>query len=396
MYVLGKKLTLSPQINIWLEKDSLQRLVDISEHPRYRKILMHITISMHRLNPYTYNEKPWSDSGDWPSYLENERDIKALYVRAKSTLDKASVRFHSEMDTVARAKRFVDHLEYQKKLEKEGLDIVLLSTAMRKLPKLSTIIFDSKPSKSISTRLFKHGFALDEPGPEWRRHVLQVGLQALARADCQPRTIVVDNILDEEYFTPCWAFEDINVLIPIAGLRSLVRNLKTFRFNGDVEYESFVGHPLRGVALGRFLEHASQLEELHLDIEGLFAQENSLSAIIGQRQHQRLRKLTLIHYGTSIRELVTLLLLHSSSLEKIRLESLWLIQGEWDEFLDLLRTSPWPLLSFIDLLWNYTLLTSDGDQDDWEWDHGSAPLVDYVQRRTDANPFHVYYPERAP
>ena len=36
------------------------------------------------------------------------------------------------------------------------------------------------------------GFDVVEPGPEWRRHVLQVGLQALARADCQPRTIVID------------------------------------------------------------------------------------------------------------------------------------------------------------------------------------------------------------
>ena len=383
-------------MNVWLEKDSLQRLVDISEHPRYGKSVMHITISMHRLNPYKYNEEPASDSGDWRPYPENERNIIALYRRAKSIVNKDSVRLHSETDAVARAKRLVDHLEYQKKMEKEGLDIVLLSTATGKLPKLSTVIFDSRPSNPISTRFFMDGFALEEPGPEWRRHVLQVGLQALARAECQPRTIVVDRISDRvEYFTPCWAFEDINLLIPVADLRSLVHNLKTFHFEGDFQYEDFFGDSLHGVALGLFLEHASQLEELHLDIQGIWAKENSLSALIGQGQHRRLRRLTLIHYGTSMRELVTWLLLHSSSLEKISLKSLWLVQGQWDEFLDLLRTSPWPLLSSIDLWWNSTL-KSDADEDYWEWEHGPAPLVDYVQRRTDANPYHIYYPERAP
>lgn len=382
-------------MKVWLEKDSLQRLVDISEHPRYSKFVMDITISMHRLNPYKYNEAPASDSGDWRPYLENERNITALYRRAKSTVDKDSVRLHSETDAVARAKRIVDHLEYQKRMENEGLDIVQLSTAIRKLSKLSTIIFDSSSSKPISTQFSNDGFALDEPGPEWRRHVLQVGLQALVRAECQPRTIVVDTISDEGYFTPCWAFQDINLLIPMAGLRSLVHNLKTFYFDGDVEDDSFDDFLLRGVALGRFLEHASQLEELHLDIQGVWAEENSLSALTGQGQHRRLRKLTLIHYGTSMRELVTWLLLHSSSLETISLRYLGLVQGQWDELLDLLRASPWPLLSFIDLRGIFTL-TSDGDGDYRNWDHGSAQLVDYVQIRTDANPYHVSYPERAP
>ncbi|KAG7005873.1 hypothetical protein G7Y79_00017g042550 [Physcia stellaris] len=357
-------------MKVWLEKDSLQRLVDISEHPRYGKFVMHLTISTHRLNPYKYNEEPASGSDNL-------------------------IRLHSEKEAVARAGGLVDYLEYQKKLEREGLDIVLLSTAMRKFPKLSTIIFDSSSSKPVSTQFITDGFALDDPGPEWRRHVLQVGLQALVRAECQPRTILIDRISDEGYFTPYWAFQDISLLIPKAGLRSLVHNLKTFYFDGVGEDDSLDEFVLHGVALGRFLEHASQLEELYLDIQGVWGEENSLSALTGQGQRRRLRKLTLAHYGTSMKELVTWLLLHSSSLETISFRCLWLVKGRWDEFMDLLRASPWPLLSFIDLRGVFAL-ASDGDREYLDWDHGSAQLVDYVQRDTDANPYHVSYPERAP
>lgn len=354
-------------MKIWLERDSLQRLANISEH-RYSIFLTQITFGMHRLNPYTYNGEVPPDSDDL-------------------------VRLHSEVETIARARRLVDHLEYQKKMEKEGLDIVLLSTAMRKLPKLSTVIFDSHPSIPVFTQSVKisyeGGFNVVEPGPEWRRHVLQVGLQALARADCQPRTIMIDTNEYEECFMPCWAFEDLSILIPMAGLRSLVHNLHTFIFDGDVAYESMLEYSLHGVALGRFLEHASQLEELHLRINGCFAEENSLSALVGQGQYPRLRKFTLINYGTSTRELATWLPLHSSSLERIILQCLGLVHGQWDEFLDLLRTSSWLLLSHMDFYENSTF-TSDGNEDFWISDHGSAPLVDYLQGRTDINPYHVY------
>lgn len=271
------------------------------------------------------------------------------------------------------------------------MDIVVLSTAMKNLPRLAHIVFDAGYRPPESNQLAMEGFAIIEPGPAWRRHVLQVGMQALVQAGVAPRSISVDKGSKVDHYTPVWAFNDISMIIPNTHLRALVYNLRLFHFDGNINElaEDFIGR-LRDGALGLFLENAVQLEELSLSVPCTVVKDH-LRSVVGQAPFRNLRKVTMSDMLFYNIDLIAWLSVHSTTLTNIQLDCVMLIAGHWDHFLDSLRTKPWPNLSSFDLIDVSTQDTHSAFQF-WGWEYGSAPLVDYLQRKGETNPYHLYHP----
>ncbi|KAL8794668.1 MAG: hypothetical protein Q9195_002743 [Heterodermia aff. obscurata] len=397
------------KVSIWLERDSLHKLVGYSEHPLYSQCITHITLATDRLNPYIYKNTaapcsgacapyPWNTnkraalcSGGCSSYPGNTREIKALYRRASATIDEEFLGSCYSEKAVTRAKRLVEHLEYQKRMEKEELDVVLLSKAMKKLPNLAHIVFDSATSPPECAQLSLDGFHILDPGSAWRRHVLQIGLKALTNAGSRPQSIVIINRDDWcEYHTPSWAFDDLDLIIPKTGLCALVQHLRIFCFAGTMEAQYSEQNSLHEGAIARFLENAHQLEQVALRVSGVI-RGDTLRPLLGDIQYRRLREISLCRIETRKKELTSWLLMHSNLLEIIRLGDVTILQGDWVSFLDTMRPKPWPRLSHISL-YKVDVLEPDGEITPMDWLHGSPPLVDYVQKKSHTNPYYVYHP----
>lgn len=327
----------------------------------------------------------------WSPYPWNARDIKHLYERANATVDMEYARSYPVEHPTLRARYLVEHLERQKRLEMEGMDVVILSTAMKSLPKLAHIVFDDGYRAPESNQLAMEGFAILEPGPAWRRHVLQVGMQALVQADIKPRSIMVDKGSKVDHYTPVWAFNDISMIIPHTHLRALVQNLRVFHFDGNINdlADDFIGR-LPDEALGRFLENANQLEDISLSVPCSVA-EDHLGLLVGQAHFPKLRKVTMNDMMFYHRDLAAWLSMHSTTLKSIQLECVCLVAGHWHYFLDSLRTQHWPALSSFELT-DVSTQDTDSPLEFWGWEYGSTPLVDYLQRRSETNPYHIYHP----
>ena len=380
-------------MGIWLERDSLRKLVGYSEHPLYSQCIKHVTFATDRLNPYFFNEGGAPNPDGGLRDVKKARDIVALYQQANATIYDEYARSHpTEKETTIRAKRLVERLEYQKRMEKEELDVMLLSKAFKKLPRLADIVFDNENSPFEATQLALEGFDFDDPGAAWRRHVMQIGLKALANAGCKPTTIMVLTDRLRDRYSPSWAFDDLSLAIPKVELSALVQNLRLFRFDGTMDMEIERENSLYEGAIAQFLENASLLEHIFLYSVGeIYKDRDTVSPFLGRLQYRRLRTIGLSKMFFCERDLATWILMHSDTLEAIDLSNDCLIEGDWVDFLDSLRSKSWPQLSYIRLKM-VSVEDSAGDFTLWNWEHGSLPLVDYVQKKSDTNPYLVYHP----
>ena len=289
-----------------------------------------------------------------------------------------------------RARHLVERLEYQKQMEKEELDVMLLSKVIKKLPKLAHILFDSDIGPPESAQLSREGFHISDPGSAWRRHVVQIGLKALVEAGCNPKSIFIINRDTKGHYIPSWAFDDLNLIIPKMKLCALVQNLRVFCFSGTMEMQYWDENSLHQGAIGQFLEKAHQLELVALNVLGEI-RGDTIRPLLGYTQYRQLRELSLYDMLFRERDLTSWLLMHSDSLKVIRLTGVTFLDGDWVNFLDTMRSKPWPRLSHISL---EKVLVEDSDRETFssDWVHGSSPLVDYIQKKSDINPYHVYHP----
>ena len=180
-----------------------------------------------------------------------------------------------------------------------------------------------------------------------------------------------------------------------AQLCALVQNLRVFYFSdGNGSCKDYSKRDIRhDGTLGWFLENAYQVEDIRLAILGNIGQD-TLRALVGRAHYRRLRKVTFSFMQFCDRDLTKWLLLHSASLEQIQLKYVHVRKGQWDHFLDALRPEPWANLAYV----NLERVTcrpesgSDGGNENWNWAHGSAPLVEYIKGESDSNPYHIYHP----
>ncbi|KAL8946557.1 MAG: hypothetical protein Q9222_007064 [Ikaeria aurantiellina] len=326
---------------------------------------------------------------DWLVVVETG-EVRALRRLLKGTLDQKDPQGHHPDGLASRKSFLAEHLQFQLQAEKGALDVQLLSVAIKKLPRLSTFKFDNTEVLSpASLNPILGGLDVSEPGPAWCRHVVQVGLQALVQAGSKPQIITIKNRHDKRY-TPGWVLHDLTVIIPELQMGALLQNLRVFRFKRFRGASKKYGQADHPEALGSFLEKATQLEELHLDVMETFI-EIPLRALVGRKQFKRLRILTLVNVQCDHAELASWLSLHSGSLREIHFQYCRLVDGRWDKLLDLLRSKTWPALSNIKL--DRVRASNHGEaQQDWHWRYGSIPLVDYLQRRSETNPYIIYHP----
>ena len=388
----GAKLIII-QASVWLERNSLERLVELSEHPVYSQCIRQITFGVDRLNPYVYNNGPTPCLDGRSPYPCNARDIKALYQKASDIIDEDYARLYSVEHPVIRAKRLVEHIEYQKRMERENLDISILSTALKRLPRLTRIVFNSEYRSPKCAELAMDGLGVSDFEPAWRCHVFQVGLQALSLAGQRPQRLSMTKRLENnktqktEYSSmPVWSFNELDVVIPQPDLCSLANELRVFHFDGFVSYPKGL---FKG-ALGRFLENAPRLEEIQLMLPGYLV-EQPIEAVLGRKPFSRLQKLFLSEMVFAQENLTHWLLLHSQSLTSIALKDIILAEGRWDRFLDSMRIRSWLSLSSIELIGN-TTRDPVGLPGSWTWKYGPVPLVDYVQGKSNVNPYHRFHP----
>ncbi|KAL8779454.1 MAG: hypothetical protein Q9213_006938 [Squamulea squamosa] len=337
------------KVHIWLERDSLRKLEDISEHPIYSQCIKQITLGPERLNPYAYNSAPNPEPERGASTNGYAPDIVRLHSWASlcdiEQLDSWANGFFEEdpqgcqpVDSIILAKRLVNHLEYQKEMEKEGLGVKILATAMKKLSKLSIIRFYHEDDSPGTSELISEGFTVRNPGMGWRWDVLQVGLQALVQAGCKPQAIETVNRHSNYYLIGCVSAMSVSNS-PISSYKPYSR---IFGYSESISrkktWESWYPPiPLsHAEAFGLFLGKASQLRELYLNF-GCALIGDGFTVISERLQFKKLREISLASAQVDQTDLINWLSSHSTSLRKILLVLIGLTGTQWDQFLDRMR-----------------------------------------------------------
>ena len=283
----------------------------------------------------------------------------------------------------------LDRRDFQKRMETEALDISMLSEAFSKLPKLAILNFEYTNDPPGSWDLTEMGFEVYDPGIPWRCHVFQNFLQALARAECKPQSIMWQNEgsrhVQGAEGLPIWALNDLNLLIDQKQMSRLLSNLRVLRLERTWHRLGLgmfaVDDALPDCALGNFVELCPQLEVLYLSFGDYYKGCTSRN-LMGRKSHRNLRDLAFECLIIDLAELVDCLI-RNESLERISLHHISLASGSWLTFLDDMRRTPLRRLRSLSLYG----LTTDIMGDDWGWDGDQQDLLDYIHGKTQTNPY---------
>lgn len=166
-------------------------------------------------------------------------------------------------------------------METDGLDVELLTRALKNLAVLHAVVFDDRRRSPGVERKDNEGFSVFSAGVAWGCHVFQSVLQAIAEADCGPQTLVIRNQLYEsededirEFFDegiPIWTFNDLDLLIPVHKMALLTKNLRILILNDlrTEDRDAVINNPAyryltQPGSIGQFVESAPQLELLNI------------------------------------------------------------------------------------------------------------------------------------
>lgn len=141
---------------MWLDKDSLHRLLDCSKHPLISKYVNQLDIGPERVSPYKWRQ---------------ETNLVWEKVSRSSKLPVTMEQLH---EAATECKAAVERLDYQKRMEIESLDIALLSDAFRSFPNLVVFVFEYTNLLLDSWDLMKTGLVFYESDIPWRVHVFHV------------------------------------------------------------------------------------------------------------------------------------------------------------------------------------------------------------------------------
>lgn len=256
-------------------------------------------------------------------------------------------------------------------------------------------------------------------GEAWRCHVFQSVLQAIAEADCGPRTLVIRNQLyeyeneDEQEIKdegiPIWTFNDLDLLIPYNKMAMLTKNLRILILedlwteNRDAEVDNPAYRYLtHSGSIGRFVESAPQLEVLTIRFFKLEYPASGgirTECLTGAAQLPGLKTLSIGGLSIEATELVNWLLKFSESLQHVRLFDMDLTKGHWIGLLDSLRRGNLGRLRCVRFRGltvgggHATWLSRTEEEMDWGWDRNQKELWDYVQYKTDQNPWLAHHRE---
>ena len=345
-------------MSVWLERDSLNKLLEHSKYPLIRTHIKRLYIFGDRVSPYVWNGKPYVSGGLEVDHYYVPKDLQQLLDWADGNLEGQpltlipSSRKVDRPSTIINTKDIIDRLDFQKRMELESLDIELLSEAFRELPNLTSLLFEYTDFPPGSWKLAQSGFKIFGTGIPWRCHVFQVVMQAASKAKCKPREIAWHNqvIVEGLEGLPIWALNDITPLLisqdQMVHLLSNISVLSLQSISGNESHSE--AHPfddhVSNQALGHFIELCPQLEELYLgfpsheEYSGLTRED-----LMGKALGAKLRILTFKSMSIDSSQLA-LCITTNKSLERVTLIFMYLTDGDWMSFLDQVKASSPPLL----------------------------------------------------
>lgn len=400
----GKADSHTIQATVWLERDSLHKLLKQSTHPLMCACVKRLKVGGDRVSPYLWDlepERSWG-SNDRPVVPE---DLAQLQEWADGDFEGTMFFFGDsggvvdESSIIRNSRDAIHRLDFQERMELESLDVHLLSEAFRGLSNLATLVFEYAISSPGSRKLAQSGFVVHDPGIPWRCHVFHVLLQALSKAGVSPQEIIWQNecVNDDEEGLPIWAFNDLTLVIGHEQMIRLLSNLRVLHLEKTWENKRYSKMWFDDVvsdrALGRFIELCPQLEELHLEF-GTGFPGLTRESLMGKPSDARLRKLTLKDMQIGMSQL-GLCVSTNKFLEKVTLHDITLTTGYWFSFLDLLRADPPPLLQTFKLIEDHpdggegtAIVGAEAYDGGWSYTH--SDVLDYIQGKTDINPPFVW------
>ena len=122
------------------------------------------------------------------------------------------------------------HLEEQRHMETEALDVAMLCCAFQISSMLRKITFEDSSRSKSTYQLAQEGFETYGAGNPWRCHVFQAVLQAVGKAD-RSLEVIEDIHKYDEQSVPPWVLNDLEFLLSNTQLIAIGWSLRTFRFD---------------------------------------------------------------------------------------------------------------------------------------------------------------------
>lgn len=203
---------------------------------------------------------------------------------------------------------------------------------------------------------------------------------------------------------PIWAFNDIELLINTKQMAQLLFDLRVLRIektwrNLEISSTDDFDELLPNRSLGRFIDFCPQLEKYKLNLghpyTGLKCEN-----LMGLSSSRCLRELIFGELEIDIIQLAACV--NSESLRSVVLHRVTLVSGHWVAFLDMLRTEHPRNLQTFELRGVLTCseeacaFTDEEYYGEWGWDHDQRHLVEYIQGKTDINPYYVWHRDLFP
>lgn len=375
-------------IPLWLGRNSLKALTELSQHSQLRHYVKEIVFS-----PLWFAEH--KDESAHLSHVRNEIGIQT---------DSSTLSALQYMQYESAYRTFIDD---QRKLTSDGLDKRILTHAFKQLSHLESIILDYNSSR-IGTNLLHRELGTFDSGQLLTRdclYPLPILIYALASAGVKLRSFTIGS---KQSFSTAGSYGPLfpprlerfnrrlycsTAAVP-KGLKKSFCDKKSSNwiFRAFCHLRAFEIHPISMEeddneandhlvsAVKRILGLAHKLQTIRIGQLGSLDMSNSsdMAALFGENTGQSLRHLDLSDVQVSRHRLVQFLSTRAPTLEHIALRYMTLVDWIWASLLAELRAFNFPRLEMFEL----------EECHETEWDIVvSGPVQDFVLRKTEQNPF---------
>ena len=391
-------------IPLWIGVSNLERLTAISEHPQLSQYPKQIIFSPLRFIEYETEAHYRNKVKDWLEYQPASLNMHTL------TMTKHMLAYRS-------------YIEAQHLLSSEDMDVKILACAFSQLPRLESLHVDYWDTFIGSGELihafgaFKAEYLISNDC----QYVLPVLMKALAASIVKIKVFKLGRDEDFSYTSILGCIGDYSAAaaaphlsrprLPKTRLLSSMgnfsyptkispqalsmtfcdENLKTcFDALKDVR-EFQIGEisvlrddtanvPKIAAALQILMESAQSLETVTLDeicSDFLTDLRPSLDSVLPHHGLDKIKKLSLNHYQTTVVYLSDFFRRHGRNLVKVHFDFVAMTGGDWSTALVQLRTLPFPRLE------TFVLSYCDEEENDLQ-------VQDYILKKTDKNPIEVW------
>lgn len=353
-------------LNIWLVEGPLQNLLNIAQSPHLSRHVKHITFGLDEVYDLEFSTFARHIYGEDTLTRDVYSGVGPFY-----TGEELSQRYHQ---CLASYRTYQKSMYRQRRLERSGEFVALMSAAFASLPPMVSIQIEDRPQTWCSE-------------PRGQRQ-LQTLIRALSGASYKLENLTLR--LDKRrrgsrggLLSPLdWSNEKL-ATAAFAHLKFLDLQLK------ETDFLAYQRMPTQQLSVSTIIQAATNLEDLRIELPDLWGKDGqgpgaTLIDLTGSRKIGHLRTVTLESIDIRQHELTHFLETSCTELYRLRLIHARLLDGQWEDVFLTLRRFHLEHVDLHHLQW----YTDEGDCLSLLSDHASAKAqAAFLCNHTEVNPW---------